>query len=162
MNKRFKHSLRVFSGLLLIIFSLFGQALAESAPVLTQNAAECTVVWCVTAARLDAAALHQAAFDQTNGDPVICERVRNDGSLFWWPEGVTGAPFCSVGSYPEASGVQNEFDIVRHDDMEHTYLYRLDSWNTIWEESGENMPQKKEVLEKATELLWGIGLGGGH
>lgn len=145
---------------LMLALSLCAGAAAEGG--------ERTVVWRVTEAKIDTDALISLTFTMADGKAAPHkERKDTDGgvvSRYWEAKDPDADLFCSVGPSPyKLSGIQNSFYVVRSlAGSPFSYLYTLDDWNTIPQESGFAAPRAEETVQAALDIAAGLGLNGEH
>lgn len=125
-----------------------------------------TVVWRVTEAEFDVDALLSLTYTQADGTAAqYRERKDTDGgviSRYWEAKDPDASLFCSVGPSPyKLSGIQNGVGILRSPaNSPYSYLYTLDDWNTIPEESGFTAPRADETVQAALDIAARLGLNG--
>lgn len=157
MNK--KNLFRLLAALALSL-SLCAGAMAEGSAQ--------TVVWRVTEAEIDVDTLLSLTYTREDGTAAeYSERKDTDGgvvSRHWEAKDENANLFCSVGPSPyKLSGIQNGFNIVREPaDSPYSYLYTMDEWNTVPEESGFTAPRADETVAAALDIAARLGLNGEH
>ena len=145
---------------LMLAFSLCAGAAADGAGR--------TVTWRVTEAKIDTDALVSLTFTMADGKAAPHkERKDTDGgvvSRYWDAKDPDADLFCFVGPSPyKLSGIQNSFYVVRSlAGSPFSYLYTLDDWNTIPQESGFAAPRAEETVQAALDIAAGLGLNGEH
>ncbi|MBR6030227.1 MAG: hypothetical protein IKP40_14180 [Clostridia bacterium] len=118
---------------------------------------ERVVVWRVIPPAIDTSALLEEAF---GAEAQGIQKEEQDYGSICWNLSEEGLPLCSLRHRRGAEGIQMDFEIVRRSDWdgERVYLYNLDEWNAIPEESGFDAPQAAETTEEGIALLSRLGL----
>ena len=125
---------------------------------------ERVVIWKVIEPTIDTEVLLDETFDkkkETNGAKVQ-EEKRGDYDRFWDLQNGDSLPFCGINQVVNATGIQIQLIIYRHNESggKYKYYYGWRDWNAIPEESGFEAERASEICEKALDLLNRLGLSG--